>query len=314
MDWAAGKWRLIGGVRFEDSKIEVTTLNRYHPDTPPIVTEVDDRDWLPSLSVVYQVGEAANLRFSASRTVNRPEFRELAPFTFVSLAGGFEVKGNSDLVSAKITSYDARWEWFPNASDVVAFSVFAKSFDNPIEQVLIQSVARTQTFQNAEKAENLGVEVEFRRNLGVLFPALDNFNVILNYAYIDSEITLADEIGSAVTNKKRPLVGQPDQVANVVLEWLRPEWGSSIRLLYNHSGETVAFAGANYLPDVLEEPRETLDLAYRQAFELFGQRWSLKVSAENLTDHEWKYTQGGEIWRLYQPGRKIGFSLGLTLS
>lgn len=312
MDWGSGKWRVIGGLRFEDSTIDVTTLDRYHPDTPPILTTVEDSDVLPSVNVVYQVKPNANIRFSASETVNRPEFRELAPFKFVSLAGGFEVSGNPDLVTAKIQSYDLRWEWFPNSNDVIAVSLFAKEFDDPIEQVLVQSVARTQTFQNAVDASNMGLELEFRRNLGVLSPTLENWMVVFNYAYIDSEITIPE--GSPLTNQTRPLVGQPDQVANVVLEWLKPEWSSSVRLLYNYSGETVAFAGANFLPDVIEEPRSTLDLAIRKSFSLWGQQLNLKLSAENLTDHEWEYTQGGEIWRLYKPGRKIGISFGLTFS
>ena len=64
------------------------------------------------------------------------------------------------------------------------------------------------------------------------------------------------------TNDSRPLVGQPDQVANGVLEWVHPTWGSGLRLLYNFTGEKVSFVGANGLPDVLEQPRATLALAF----------------------------------------------------
>ena len=78
-----------------------------------------------------------NLRFAFSQTVNRPDFRELAPFKYTHIAGGFAVTGNPDLVSADISSYDLRWEWFPSSDEVIAASVFYKDFDNPIENVLV---------------------------------------------------------------------------------------------------------------------------------------------------------------------------------
>ena len=236
--------------------------------------------------------------------MNRPEFRELAPYRFTSIAGGFEVSGNPDLVSATIQSYDARWEWFPGSRDVIAASVFYKHFDTPIEPVLIQSVARVLTYQNAQSARNMGLELEFRKSF-------DPFTVILNYAYIDSQITLAE--GSIQTNDTRPLVGQPDHVGNVVLEWLNVSTSTNLRLLLNYSGEQVAFAGANLLPDVIEAPRTTYGFAFIQGFRLFKMDWNVKLSGENLSDESWDFTQGGETWRTWHPGRKFGLSVGLTV-
>jgi hypothetical protein len=180
-DWASGAWRVIGGVRYEASDIEVITLDRQNPNEPPISSILDDRDWLPSLAVIYKINDAQNLRFSASRTVNRPEFRELAPFRFKPIAGGLEITGNPDLVSADITSYDARWEWFPSAADVIAVSLFYKEFLNPIEAVQVSGAALTETFQNAISARNQGIELEFRRGLGDWAAALDAFTFIFNY-------------------------------------------------------------------------------------------------------------------------------------
>ena len=74
-----------------------------------------------------------------------------------------------------------------------------------------------------------------------------------------------------------------------------------------------AFAGANGLPDVIEEPRTTLGFAYIQGFRLFKMDWNLKLSGENLTDERWNFTQGTEVWRAWNPGRKIGLSVGLTV-
>ena len=103
-----------------------------------------------------QLTGSFKVRGAMSRTLDRPEFRELAPFRFKPIAGGLEQTGNPDLVSASIQSYDARWEWFPSASDVIAVSAFYKDFTNPIESVQVSGAALTETFQNANNARNQG--------------------------------------------------------------------------------------------------------------------------------------------------------------
>jgi outer membrane receptor protein involved in Fe transport len=308
LDWSLNKWRVIGGVRYEASDINVQSQDIFNPDAPSVTVDLEDKDWLPSLSVVYRLNQKQNLRFSASQTVNRPEFRELAPFKFSDAVGFFERRGNPDLVSATIRSYDARWEWFPSSSDVIAFSLFSKEFDDPIETVIVEAVTRAETWVNAEGADNRGLEVELRRTLNP--EARNLFTLILNYSYIDSEISIPE--GGIQTNPQRRMVGQPDQVGNFVIEWLQPTWRSSVRLLYNYTGERVAFAGANGLPDVLEEPYGRLDLAFRQQLRVLGLDWTFKLSGENLTDEEWEFTQGGELFHGWKPGVKWGLSVGLT--
>jgi len=309
-DWALNRWRVIAGVRYEASDIEVVTLDRQNPDEPPITSLIEDRDWLPALSIVYRVGATQNLRLSASQTVNRPEFRELAPFRFKPIAGGLEQTGNPDLISAAIDSYDARWEWFPSATDVIAVSAFYKDFTNPIEAVQVSGAALTETFQNALSARNQGIELELRRNVGAWWEALDDFTLILNYSFIDSQISLGPN--TIQTNLDRPLVGQPDHVGNLVMEWIKPEWGSMVRVLYNYTGEKIAFAGTNGLDDIVEDPRGTIDIVYRQGFRFLGIDWTAKLAGENLTNEDRVYSQGGELWRGWNPGRKIGLSFGLN--
>jgi TonB-dependent receptor len=308
LDWSLNKWRVIGGIRYEASDINLQSRDIFNPEATPVTVALDDTDWLPSLGLVYRLNQKSNLRFSASQTVNRPEFRELAPFKFSDAVGFFERRGNPDLVSATIRSYDARWEWFPTPTDVVALSLFVKQFDDPIETVIVEAVTSAQTWINTDTADNQGFEVELRRTLNP--EARNIFTVILNYSYIDSQITIPE--GGTETNPQRRMVGQPDNVGNFVVEWLQPDWGSSLRLLYNYTGERVAFAGANGLPDVLEQPFGRLDLAFQQQLRAFGLDWTFKLSGENLTDETWEFTQAGELFHGWDPGTKYGVSIGLT--
>lgn len=311
-DLGWGRWRLIGGLRFEDSRIELVTLDRNDPSLAEVATELDETEVLPALSVVYQLGSAMNLRAAYSRTVNRPELRELAPFKFTHVVGGYSVTGNPDLVSADITSVDLRWEWFPSAAEVVAVSAFYKDFDRPIESVVIGAAELLETYENAESARNYGIEIEMRRELGTLWAALAPFTVVLNGTWVDSEIEI-DPQATILTNPTRALAGQPEVVGNLAVEWSRPGWGTNLRVLWNQVGEKVAAGGALGLPDVIEADRSTLDLVWTQTLGGFADGITLKLSGSNLTDEEALWTQGGGVFRRYEPGRELGLSVGFSL-
>lgn len=316
-DLGRGRWRLIGGLRFEDSQIELLTLDRTDPSLAMVATELAETDLLPAFSVVYQMTPQMNLRGAFSQTVNRPEFRELAPFNFTHVLGGYAVTGNPDLESADISSYDLRWEWFPSASEVVAVSLFYKDFDNPIEAVVVGAAELRETFENAESARNYGFELEARRELGGLMPSLAPFSVVLNGTWVDSQIEI-DPQTTILTNPTRALAGQPEVVGNAVLEWNRPGGlsvlgDSNVRLLWNYVGEKVAAGGALRLPDVIEEARSTIDLVWSPGLGALVPGLDLKLSATNITEEEYLWTQGDGELRRYQPGRKIGLSLGYRL-
>lgn len=311
-DLGWGRWRMIGGLRFEDSRIDLVTLDRNDPSLAAVETGLDESDVLPALSVVYQLTSDTNLRGAFSRTVNRPELRELAPFKFTHVVGGYSVTGNPELESADIASYDLRWEWFPSAAEVVAVSAFYKDFTAPIEAVVIGAAELLETYENADSARNYGLELEMRRDLGRLSPALAPFSVVLNGTWVDSRIEI-DPDATILTNATRPLVGQPEVVGNVALEWNRPAWGTNVRLLFNHVGEKVAAGGALGLPDVLEEDRSTLDVVWSQSLGGLADGLTLKLSGANLTEEEHLWTQGGGLFRRYEPGREVGVSVSYSL-
>ncbi len=307
-DWSFGDWRLIGGVRFEDQDQEVLTIDPWGDNEPTREPAgFEESDILPAFSLVYSLTENQSIRGSVSRTVNRPEFREIASFSFLGVLGGFTVFGNPTLEQATIDSLDVRWEWYPSPSEIVAFSVFYKDFDSPIEQVAIPGSIPSLSFANAQGAENAGFEVEVRRALA-RSGFFENVTGILNYTFVDSQIELDPETTDS-TNLDRALAGQPDNVLNLVLEW-SPEGGNTaLRLLFNFKDDTILFGGRRGLQDVIEDSRSTLDLVLQQG--LPG-GFNVKATASNLTDEPRDWTQGGEPWRTYKEGVGFGLSLGYT--
>ena len=164
-----------------------------------------------------------------------------------------------------------------------------------------------ETFENVLEAQNLGFELEARRNLSFLSEGLEDWNVIFNYAFVDSEISI-DPDTSATTNDQRPLVGQPDNIANLIVEWNKPESGTTVRLLFNHIDDKVALAGGFGLPDVVENARDTFDVVWGQELDRWAPGLRFKLSGQNLSDEERLWTQGDGTFRRYEPGRSISLS------
>ncbi len=307
-DATIGKWRLNGGIRYEDSEIQVNTFEPFNTDATLFTSSVTDQEIMPAISATYRLNPNTNLRAAFSQTVNRPEFRELAPFEWTDVVGGRSARGNPDLVSANISSFDLRWEWFPDQYGVIAASAFYKDFTNPIERTLLFAVELQSTWINTPGATNLGAELEFRRGLGFLADGLNPFAVQVNYTYVDSEINVGDD--PIVTSAVRPLVGQPDHTLNFVFEWAPVRWGAMVRLLYNYQGETLYQAGGLGIPDVYQKPYATLDVVWKQQLDSLVDGLSFTVNLTNLTNDNYELNGGFE--QLYSRGR--GFGLGISYS
>ncbi len=305
------KWRVIAGVRVERSRQRVDTFDNFVPELAQVNARLEDTDPLPALNVIYALTPRQNLRFGYSRTVSRPDFRELSPFDFTDLTGGRSVIGNANLGRARIENFDGRWEWFPGADQLLAFSFFYKKFKDPIEQT-VQATSNLRTsFANAQQANNYGGEVEFRRNLGFLGPRLRQFSLASNFTFVDSEVALAPAQFLTATSAVRPLAGQSRYIFNMAAEWNRPRWRSNSRLMANSVSRRISDVGTFGLPDIYEERNVYLDFVYTFSPREDG-KYQIKFSADNLLDNTVRFTQGGEIFRGFQPGRT--YSVGTSIA
>jgi outer membrane receptor protein involved in Fe transport len=305
----AQKVRFIGGVRYERSDQFLTTFDPNAPQLEPRETRLDNRDALPSISAVYIMRPTMNLRASFSRTVNRPEFRELAPFQFTDISGRSTLFGNPDLRQTKINNFDARWEWFPSGVDLFAASFFHKKFDEPIERVLYWSADVLTSWFNVDEATNKGLELEVKKNLGFLSDGLENFSFYGNFSLIDSNVIIGEIPGVILTSQERPMQGQADYLFNSMLEYNNPAWLMHFRLLYNLVGNRITEVGANRQPDVIEQPNHFLDFSFAKRFNNFD-RWQIKFTGQNLLNRAISHLQGDQIFYQYKLGRV--FSIGLS--
>lgn len=294
MDNRYKSWfRLIWGARMESFVMHLnTTLNNkqpFHLETtqvnvfPGLFSErnksrvphfrTTQLDVLPSVNAIFSLNEKQNIRACYSQTVNRPEFRELAPFAFYDFNTQFVYSGNDSLKRALIHNYDVRYEIYPERGQLFSVSGFYKKFINPIEQISRADVANEVSFKNVPSATNRGIELEFRVILGALFKnnikkadslkstfakMLDNLTLFSNFAYIQSSVDISTQIGAA--SKTRSLQGQSPYIFNAGLMYNDTKNGFSLSTVVNRVGQRIAIVGNINEPDIWENGRTVLDI------------------------------------------------------
>ncbi|MBA2626996.1 MAG: TonB-dependent receptor [Gemmatimonadales bacterium] len=294
--------KLTTGVRLERWALDLASVTAAG-SVVPVHRRVNDL--LPAAAVTVRLNGSQNLRFAASQTISRPEYRELSPVPYFEGVGLLTTFGNPDLRRALIQNYDARWEWYPRGGEVVSIGAFAKRFDRPIEKVIVpQAGASALGFVNATSARNYGVELEFRKGLDMLVPALAPLELFVNATFMRSRIEPGSEV---LTNADRPMVGQSPYVFNVGLSYLSTSGRWNATVLYNVSGHRILEAGAGGLPDSYEATRNLLDVSVQAPL---LSTLSMKLDARNLLDAPYRLTQGDVLRERYTAGRV--FSAGFT--
>jgi len=274
------KFRFIYGARIESYDQTITYF--LQPDTATI-RRSKVLDILPSINAVYSATDKINIRLAYYKTVSRPEFRELVPFTFKDFITTYSVGGNDTLVRATIDNYDLRGEWYPGAGQIVSVSGFYKRILNATEMAIDGAAQiKSLTYVNVPLVENVGFELEYRFKLSTIFKTdsskiLENLTLFTNFAYIKSKVDVSKIIGADGTS--RPLQGQSPYIVNAGLQYIDNEkgWGASIS--YNVIGRRIIIVGATAEPDFYEAPRHVLDL---QLSKTIKQKFEIKFNVRDI--------------------------------
>lgn len=248
------KLNLVGGLRVEDDLQRLSAAILQNGAFVPLLLEKPLLVWLPSLNATYTLADSALvIRAGYGKTVNRPEFREISPFSDYDFMNDVLIRGNASLVTARIDNYDLRFEWYPrnHPGEMLNAGVFYKYLQNPIEQIrddqsgAVTFMPTNLSYWNAGKASVYGVEAEVRKSLsfipGVFFR---NLSLMLNGALIKSRATKAATGDSSQYSfysgfKDRQLQGQAPFVLNTGLFYENAGWGLKASVTYNVSGATI---------------------------------------------------------------------------
>lgn len=312
-----GNLTLSGGLRFE---YNIQQLKAENDANTPI--NVDNRILSPLafVNADYDINTTNKVRFAYYRSVNRPEFRELAPFLFYDYQFDAEKYGNPDLKTADIDNLDLRFETYPRKGETISLGAFYKRFTNPIEtQILIRSESPAFSYQNASSAYSAGLELELRKSLQGVFNSgfMDKMSVNINAAVIKSEVDYGNESMSGQENK-RALQGQSPYIINAMLNYNDANNGFQVNASYNVFGKRIYAVGSSLFPTIYEMPRHVLDLTISKSI---SKSWSAKVGISDVmnaknrfyqdTNRDTKIEMDGidDVIFNYRRGTNINFSI-----
>jgi TonB-dependent receptor len=322
MDNTFGDLRVIWGVRAENFQQLLTSRTQTGSRS---VRLTEKWDFLPSINTMLKIADKSNLRLSASRTVARPEFREIAEFAFYDYELNYGVLGDTGLRRSSVLNYDARYEFYPKAGESISFGAFFKDFTDPIELRLdpaSNADARRYFYSNALNARSVGFELEVRKGLDFISPKLKNFSVFGNYTYIRSEVTFNDlSAGNKEVKADRPLQGQSPYLLNLGLQYTSPVFNAS--LLYNRVGERLSLVGNNEFPNVFERPRNLLDM--QLSTKVLDKKGELKLNVSDLLNNAFYHYENvndktsfqdgtDRLFYAYRPGTTVTVSFSYDLS
>lgn len=319
------KLKLFGGARVEKTNFEVQATSQSSSQG-----SIDEVDILPSVNLIYSLNDNSNLRLSGSQTLARPNMRELAPFASFDLLGGFPIVGNPQITRTNITNADFRYELYPSAGEILAFSIFHKGFKNPI--VLELDVATDQPqyqYVNTSSGRLYGFEIELRKKLDFINPIFSNFKFSTNFTYIRSRVDLSEDeyeirqrLDSSIKSY-RPFPSQSPYLINMMLIYENVETGWDGALYANVFGPRLAANGSGAAPDIfevygklnkenqLDSEIPLPDLSIRVQKRFF-ENFSASVTINNLLDYsviQYQEADGRTFTNsAYNPGRNFEIS------
>ncbi len=318
---------LNAGVRYETAKQIVAPVQVFNVPTASLAfTSLDRHYWLPAATLTWQLADKMQLRFNASKTIARPQFRELIYQQFFDPDTNRLYRGNPLLVDSQLYNAEIRYEWYFASDQRVSLAGFFKRIESPIETFasFSDNVVVT-SFANAPKADLYGLELETQKyfNLdgisGSNFFASRRAVVIANYTYTKSKLKVGPSDTVAVfaasstsaTDYFRngaPLTGQSDHIANLQIGLEDLDGLSQQTLLLNYASTRVTSRGASGQPDIVEQPGFRLDFVARQGIKLVGREIELKLEIRNITGTKYKEFQQSGPNRVYFNLYNVGTS------
>lgn len=279
-----GKSKLTIGFRpeFNTQRLQSATSAGKVQVRNPVLSPLGFVNWSREFAKSWM------LRLAYCKTINRPEFRELAPFVYYDFNLDANFVGNPELKVADIHNLDFRTEFYPRDGEMISFGGFYKYFVNPIETKIAPVGLSPQfTYSNASSASNYGIELEVKKALGNQGGSgfLDKLALVCNASLIRSRVDLG-VVGSQ--ERIRSLQGQSPYVINGGFYFNDEKKNLSITAMYNVFGKRIFMVGDALFPSIYEMPRHVLDLSLSQKI---SPKITLRLAANDLLNYQSRFVQ-----------------------
>ena len=255
---------------------------------------------LPMAHIRYKFNDQFSLRLAATRSLTRPDFLNLTPFTQISQSGNNRSvnSGSIDLKIPTAWNYDAIFTWFSQYGYVSLSGFYKEIYDIDIDirQRDFSGTRQTNPFYgyfrtnpiNAPQPTSLyGGEIEVQTSFYFLPKPFDGITLSANYSLTRSETAYpfypivypAPEFTPTVldTFRLNRTQGQANTIANFTLGY--EKGGFSGRVSMNYQGNKLASSGGSEFSDVFTREYIRWDASLTQRV---GERWQILINLINI--------------------------------
>ena len=323
------KWLFVPGVRLEKDELNINYDGINLGNDRVGFQVLNETFILPSLNIKYTLNEDQNLRFSASRTVSIPEFKEIAPFVYEDVST--RIGGNPDLLNdpafSNIINLDLKYEWFFSKSEIFSAGVFAKQIDDPINLVVVGDATGTQRYvRTGDQATIYGFEVELRKNILIDEDENANLSFGFNATYMDTKQDLYETIDGtfdlAFNRSEDELQGASPLLLNADISYSPTSFENYkpvANLVFSYFSDRIDALGSGDLGNIIEKSVPTLDFIWKNTFK---KNFEVNFSAKNILNPTIQYVREvqnlGDVLVVSANGKgvtdyKRGMNIGLQL-
>jgi outer membrane receptor protein involved in Fe transport len=301
----AGAVDLVGGLRFETTKIDVVNdpeanAKWFAPGSSTLVdlnpgdgdVHQDEDSFLPSVAMNWHIEPELTLRASYAHTIARQTFKELVPIQQQEYLGGPVFIGNPELRQSTLDNWDLRLDYAPAEGALLSGSVFRKDIKDAIEYVQRPLAFDFTTARNYPKGRLDGFEFEARQQFGNWSESLAGLGVGLNATFLESKVDLPQDEqdrfnlpGIRAPLSSRDMTNAPTHLYNAFVTYEIADWRTRLALFYTVQGDTL-LAGAgeaagNLVPSIYALEYDSLNFSVQQPL---GDYVELAFGAKNLTN------------------------------
>jgi hypothetical protein len=331
---------LSAGARVERGKQVVRPEQVFNTPTPGGISNRIEHDYLlPAATLTWKFGAGLDqqVRLHASKTIARPQFRELMSQAYYDPESNRTYRGNPLLSDSEFFNLEARYEAYLAAEQRFSLAGFYKRIDRPIEvQTSLNDNNPVSSFANAPQATLYGAELELQKYFpldAVSSDVLASRRVVLigNYTWTTSRLKVGTDDRTEYYTPARQtwdadqffrdgsrLTGQSDHLVNLQLGLERADSLSQQTILLSWASDRVTSRGpvGSDFPDIRESPGLRMDVVVREGFNLLGQDMDLKLEARNLLGRGYREFQrrGDNIVYFNKYDVGTSFSLSLTMN
>lgn len=233
-------------------------------------------NWFPHIHMKLQVVDGFDIRLSANKTISRPDYYWVSPWTRLDPSNATINRGNPLLNATRVGNYNASIYLYSNVAGFFSLSGYYKDLRDIFyrkrsqvfkpEDIIALGIPGKEggyqmtTYENAERAQVRGIEVEWQTQLGFyswMPELLKGFVFNANYSRIWSQTYFpfnkfnATQIPGSrppkytydLTEQKRegPMPGQSDEIVNLSIGY---DIGKlSTRISYSYQGPSISAVG-----------------------------------------------------------------------